>query len=111
MFNSSLNEAAASDVLNSLMLSPSVPNTVVGRTTHLLLDVALRSQDGPDPAALQLLAVIFQRHGSIFSEISSERLVAIGNGADRQKFEELIRSITLVSRSSSVHVLSSNIYI
>jgi hypothetical protein len=72
-------------------------SVVVERATQLLLDQILVSKDAPQPTALQLLTVIFQRHGSLFSKASSQVQAAIGNGDDRQKYEEVLRSIALVS--------------
>ena len=56
--------------------------SVVQLTTHLLLDSIARSNEGPDSAALQLLTVIFQRHGPIFSEASSKLLATVEDGDD-----------------------------
>ena len=98
IIDTSVNEIIASDILNSLLISPSVMKLVVERITHLLLVNILRSNGVLNSAALQVLMVIFQRHGPIFSETSSKLLGAAGEGDDRQLFEEVLRSVTLVSQ-------------
>ncbi|KAF8525719.1 armadillo-type protein [Gautieria morchelliformis] len=106
-----VNETIAGNILNSLLTSPSVVNSAIERTINLLLGTMLRSKGEPNSVALQLLTVIYQRHGPIFSEESAKLLAAIVEEGDRQTFEQILRSVALPSTSSGDHgkwILSSN---
>jgi hypothetical protein len=111
IFDISVNETIASDVLNSLLSSPSVMNSAIECTTHLLLGSLLRSKGELNSVALQLLTVIYQRHGPIFSEGSAKILAAIVDEDDRQTFERILRFVALVSQRFFYSHTAFNIYV
>ncbi|KAF8578875.1 ARM repeat-containing protein [Ramaria rubella] len=106
--------SSSSDILNSLLLSASLPPSIVERSTQLLLDQALRSEESSSSVPLQLLTVIFQRYGTEFSETTAKRLGFMEDENGRQKLEEIVRSVTLTSSSDPTDhgkwILSSNTF-
>lgn len=104
-----MDETISSDILNSLLASPSVIKLIVERTTHLLLVNVLRHKKALDSAAVQVLTAILQRHGAIFSETSLKLLAATEDGGDRQLLDEVLHSITFVSSRFFCFCMSNNL--
>ncbi|KAF8515684.1 armadillo-type protein [Hysterangium stoloniferum] len=93
-YHSDNNRLDTPNIVNTIILSEKVPESVIRTLLRLLLET-LSSLIGQ--TASPFLAMIFQRHSSIFSEVSSEILQATETEGDRDALEEVIRSIGSVS--------------
>lgn len=105
-FESSATNATCMQLLESLLSSPAVPDSIIERYAELLFQAILGSNGQTDSAAFRLLSVLYQRYGLVFSETSEKLLRAVVDDGDRLKFESILRSVALVGQSGSCRYIT-----